>query len=307
MITRRQLLASPLAVAALATAAGRTASAQARPPARMSLALHGNTSLAAGFQRSLEGWSKAGVHGAEIVAEHLDEFLKTNSVAAARRLVTDLGMTLVSGACRVNQLWEPNPGNAAALDAFKRRCEQFAGIGLTVIYAPTGTTATFTRDDYQRGAENMRAAGEVAKQFGMVGMVEGVRASTFIATLPTLLQVTRAAAHPNLKPLLDCYHFWSGHNRLEDLDLIGDGEIGHMHFQDIPDVPRELLDNNSRLIPGDGIAPLTTILQKVAAKGYRGPLSVELFLPELRNGDPFAVASEIRRKSEAVMRRAGVL
>jgi sugar phosphate isomerase/epimerase len=299
MMSRRSLLATPFAL--LAASAGQA------QPRKMTLAMHQNTSLAAGFQRSLEGWAKAGVFGAEIVAEHLDGFLKANAPAAARRLMSDLGITPVSGACRVAQLWEPHPGNAAALEAFRMRCDQFASVGLTVIYAPTGTTAAFTRDDYKRGADNMRAAGEVARQFGMTAMVEAVRASTFIATLPTLLQVTREAAHPNLKPLLDCYHFWSGHNRLEDLDLIKPGEIGHMHFQDVPDVPRELLDNNSRLIPGDGIAPLNTILTRMAAKGYAGPLSVELFLPQLRDGDPYTVAAEIRRKSEAVMRRAGVL
>ena len=141
----------------------------------------------------------------------------------------------------------------------------------------------------------------------MTAMVEAVRASTFISTLPTLLRMTRAAAHPNLKPLLDCYHFWSGNNRLEDLDLIQPSEIGHMHFQDVPDIPRELLNNTTRIIPGDGISPLTTILGKVASKGYSGALSVELFLPRFRQGDPFEVASEIRQKSEAVMRQAGVL
>ena len=299
MISRRTLLVSPVALLAASqvTAQGR----------KMTLAMHMNTTIGAGFAPSLEGYAKAGITRVEIIADHLDEFEKTNSRVAARRLLTDLGLTPVSGACRVNQLWEPHPGNAAALDSFRTRCDQFAAIGMTNIYAPTGTTETFTLDDYKRGADNMRAAGEVARQFGLTAMVEAVRASTFIATLPTLLKTTRAAAHPNLKPLLDCYHFWSGHNTLEDLDLITPGEIGHMHFQDVPDIPRELLDNNSRLIPGDGHAPLTTILGKVASKGYAGSLSVELFLPQMQKGDPFTVASEIRRKSEAVMRRAGVL
>ena len=213
----------------------------------------------------------------------------------------------MSGASGVNQIWEPHPGNAAAREEFKRRCEIFASVGLTRIYSPTGTTATFTEDDYKVGADNMRAVGEIAGQFGMTAMVEAVRASTFISTLPTLLRMTRAAAHPNLKPLLDFYHFWSGLNKLEDLDLIRPGELGHVHFQDVPDIPRERLDNNTRFIPGDGIAPLNTMLRTLVEKGYNGALSVELFLPRFREGDPFEVASEIRRKSEAVMRQAGVL
>jgi len=183
----------------------------------------------------------------------------------------------------------------------------FASLGLTHIYSPTGTTQKFTEDDYKTGADNMRQAGEVAKEFRMTVMAEFIRTSTFIATLTTLLKMTRAAGHPNVAPLLDCYHFWSGNNKLEDLDLLRPGEIGHVHFQDVPDMPRELLDNTTRLIPGDGISPLTKILRKLSDKGYAGPLSVELFLPKFQQGDPFEVAREIRQKAEPVMRQARVM
>jgi sugar phosphate isomerase/epimerase len=77
--------------------------------------------------------------------------------------------------------------------------------------------------------------------------------------------------------------------------------------EDVPDMPRELLDSSTRVIPGDGVSPLTRILEKLADKEYAGPLSVELFLPKFQQGDPFEVAREIRRKAEAVMRRASVM
>ena len=72
-------------------------------------------------------------------------------------------------------------------------------------------------------------------------------------------------------------------------------------------MPRELLDTSTRVIPGDGVSPLTRILAKLTEKGYAGPLSVELFLPKFQQGDPFEVAREIRTKAEAVMRHAGVM
>ena len=72
-------------------------------------------------------------------------------------------------------------------------------------------------------------------------------------------------------------------------------------------MPRELLDNTTRLIPGEGKAPLTQMLRTLADKGYAGPLSVELFLPRFQQGDPFEVARDIRRKAEPVMRRARVM
>ena len=299
MTSRRAILLTPLALAAARAAAAASG--------KMTLAIHQNTSAGAGYRKSLEGWSRAGIKNVELTAALLDDFLKTDSLAAAKRVLTDLGLTPVSCACGVAGLWEPNPNHAASLDSFKARCEMFATLGLSRIYAPTATTQKFTQEDYKAGVDNMRQVGDIAKQFGMTAMAEFVRASTFISTLTTMLKMTREAAHPNMATLFDCYHFWSGQNKLEDLDQIRPGEIGHVHFQDVPDMPRELLDNTTRIIPGDGVSPLTRILGKLADKGYAGPLSVELFLPKFQQGNPFEVAREIRQKAEAVMRRAHVI
>ena len=141
----------------------------------------------------------------------------------------------------------------------------------------------------------------------MTAMIEFARNSSFISTLTTALKLIREAAHPNVHPMLDCYHFWSGLSKFEDLDLLRPGELAHVHYQDVPDMPRELLDNTTRLIPGDGVSPLVRILRKLSEKGYAGALSVELFLPEFQQGDPYEVARRIREKAEGVMRQAKVI
>jgi sugar phosphate isomerase/epimerase len=186
-------------------------------------------------------------------------------------------------------------------------CETAAALGVDRIVCPCGTSQKYSPEDYQQAVANVREAGEIARQFRVTAMIEFMRGSTFIGTLPTALRLTREAAHPNVRPMLDCYHFWAGLSKFEDLDMIRPGEIHHVHFQDVPDIPRELLDNSTRGIPGTGVSPLVKILSKLAAKGYAGPLSVELFYPELQNGDPYDVALRIRQKAEPVMRAAGVL
>ena len=297
--SRRGLILSPLALLA-----ARSASFAASP---MTLAIHQNTSSKAGYRGSLEGWARAGIKHVELTSNLLDEFLKTESLATAKRVLTDLGLTPVSAASGAGGLWEPNPNRATALDNLKRRCEQFAELGLPRIYSPTATTQKFTEEDYKTAGDRLREVGTIGQQFKLTLMFEFVRTSTFISTLPTALRVKRAAAHPNVAVLFDCYHFWSGLNKLEDLDLLQPGDIGHVHFQDVPDLPRELLDTTTRVIPGDGVTPLPRILKRLADVGYAGSLSVELFLPKFQDGDPFDVASEIRRKGEAVMRQAGVM
>src|ERR1700755_3653697 len=118
MPSRRAMLLSPLAVAAASdvfAAAGK-----------MSLAIHQNTSSGAGYRKSLEGWARAGIKDVEITNVLLDEFLKTDSLASARQVITDLGLNPVQGATGVTELFEPNPNRATALDNLKRRCEMYA-------------------------------------------------------------------------------------------------------------------------------------------------------------------------------------
>jgi 2-keto-myo-inositol isomerase len=294
-MTRRTLL-SAAAATPLATAANGA----------MQLCMHQTTSAAAGYRKSLEGYAKAGVRYVEVIPPHVEEFVRQEGMPAARRLLSDLGIKAASSG-GVRGLWEPNPGRAKALEQLKSTAEMLSALGVDRMVCPCAATERYTEDDYRRALDHIREAGEIVKPFGVVAMIEFMRGSTFIGTLPTALRLTREAAHSNVRPMFDFYHFWAGLSKLEDLDLIRPGEIHHVHFQDVPGIPRELLDNSTREIPGTGVSPLVRILQKLKEKGYKGPLSVELFYPKFQKGDPYEVALEIRSKSEAVMRKAGVL
>ncbi len=273
---------------------------------KMTLSMHQFTSARAGYRKSLEGWARAGITDVEPAGNLLDDYLKTETLASAKRILTDNGLRVVSGAVGVTGLWEPNPNFSKNLDSFKKRCEQFAEIGAPVIYSPCATAAKFTTDDYEKCLENIRQAAEIARQFKLKVAAEFVRNSTFLASLPTALRLHRAAAHPNFGILFDCYHFWSGPSKFEDMDLIKPGEIIHAHLNDTQDLPRELLDSHSRVIPGDGVAPLAKILRKLADSGYRGPISVELFLPKFQEADPSELAQEIKQKCETLFKQAGL-
>src|SRR5947207_3242642 len=186
MLSRRSaLLSSSVALAARAGS--------------MPLCLHQTTSAAAGFRRSLEGYARAGIRYVEIIPPHLEEFLRTESIATARRLLSDLGLKAVSGS-GVRGLAEPLPARAKALEDLKPKAEMMAALGIDRLVCPCAATDKFTAADYDRGIENLRQAGDVAKPFGIALMVEFMRGSTFIGTLPTALRMTRAAAHPNVKP-----------------------------------------------------------------------------------------------------------
>ena len=311
-ITRRDFLAASVAAPLAGTVGVGTGSAADTGVAptqavRMRLAIHQNTSRAAGYRGSLEGWARAGIRYVELNDGLLDRFLEGDTLAGAGRVMTDLGLTPVSAVATLQDIWLPGPARAQSLETWRRRCEQYKTLGLERIYAPSLTNRDVTDEEWAATPECIREVGEITRQFDLVGMIEFTRTSTHLSTLTSSLQVIRAAGHPNVRPMLDFFHFWSGLSKFEDLDLLQPGELAHAHFQDVLDAPRERTDNNYRLIPGDGIAPVVPIIRKLAEKGYAGALSVELFRPEIVNGDAFAVGTEIRTKCEQVMREAGVL
>ncbi len=302
MLTRRTLLLAPLA-----TVAARSVAAQTAAPGKMLLSIHQNTSRGAGFRGSLEGWAKAGISYVELNDGLLDQFLQNDTLAAAGRLLGDLGLTPVSAVAGLQDIWLPGPERAASLETWRRRCDQYATLGLERVYSPSITRRPVTADDFAATPDSIREAGEIAREYELTAMIEFIRNSTHLATLTSSLKVIREAGHPNVRPMLDFFHFWSGLSKFQDLDLLEPGELAHAHFQDLLDTPRELINNDARLVPGDGIAPVVPIIQKLAEKGYTGALSVELFRAEYVQGDAFEVGTEIRRKCEAVMGRAGVL
>lgn len=266
----------------------------------MTVAMHQTTSAAAGYRKSLEGWARAGIRQVEITHTILDDFLTTDTLTAARSILTDLNLEAVQGATGVNGLFDPNPNHTAAHDELKRRCEMYAQLGLKHVYATTQSTVKPELDDYKAAVGHLRTAASIAAGYNLAFRVEFLRQSMFISTLPTMLKLVREAAHANLGLLFDFYHFLSGASRMEDLDLLKPGEVAHVHIQDVPDLPREMLDPTTRVIPGDGIAPVSRIVKKLASLNYSGPLTVELFLPKYQQADPETLAREILRKTEAV-------
>lgn len=264
----------------------------------MTFSMHQFTSAGAGFRKSLEGWARAGVKNVEPAANVLDAFLKTETLASAKRVITDNGLKVVCGAVGTTGLWEPNARFEENLEAFRKRCEQFAALGAPIVYSPCVSAAKFVAEDYVKSPEQIRRVADVAKSFGLKVAAEFVRSSTFMASLPTALQLHRAAAHPNFGVLFDCYHFWTGPSKMEDLAMIRPGEIIHAHLNDTPEMPRELLDLQSRVGPGEGVAPLRQILERLP---YRGPISVELFWPKYQQADPYEMAKELQRRAAGVL------
>src|SRR5512143_2271891 len=179
MLSRRTVLLAPLAAPLVDVIPAAAA------PGKMVLSIHQTTSQRAGYRKILEGWAKAGIKNVEVSDRILDDFLKTDSLAAAKNVITDNGLTMVSGASVLQDFWNKNAGFAAQMENWKKRCEQFASLGSPRIYCPSTTNRKITEEDYKTVPDAIREAGDVAKQHNLIGMIEFARSSPPTATLTT--------------------------------------------------------------------------------------------------------------------------
>ena len=274
---------------------------QPRPSGSLTVCMHEASSDRFDFQTAMEGYARAGIRAVEPQLTKVREFAQKESVAAAKRLLDDLGLKAMSSSNQIG-LAEPADARARSLDDLKWKAELAQALGCDRIVAPSAGAGPYTADDYKRGADNLREAGEIAKPFGVSIMLEFSRTSRFAACLPTALTLVRNANHPNVRVMMDIFHFWGGVSKFEDLELLTDGELHHLHFEDVPaDPPREIQGQPNRVWPGEGIVPLRRVLDVLKGKHYAGAASVEMFNPAIQAMDPYDVAKRARAAVEPLI------
>jgi len=89
------------------------------------------------------------------------------------------------------------------------------------------------------------------------------------------------------------------------LRLLSPSAIHVIHLNDYPaDPPRQTITDANRILPGDGIAPLTEVFRNLRDSGFNGHLSLELFNRDYWKRSPVKVAREGVEKMRAVVRKA---
>ena len=91
------------------------------------------------------------------------------------------------------------------------------------------------------------------------------------------------------------------------VELLSDDAIHVFHMNDYPGTPvREKLDDRDRVYPGDGVAPLKSILKSIAGDGKSVALSLELFNRDYWQLDAAEVATTGLRKMQEAAAAAGL-
>jgi sugar phosphate isomerase/epimerase len=103
----------------------------------------------------------------------------------------------------------------------------------------------------------------------------------FIFTAGQMLELADAIG-TNVGLLVDSYHCHTSGEPWEHLAEIPGDRIVLAHLNDAPDLPLHQLKDGERLLPGEGVLDLKAFVAALKAAGYDGPISVEVFSPDLK-------------------------
>ena len=245
--------------------------------------------MRADFATAMKAYRQAGFGAVELWLESVQPFLEKESVPVARRLMADEGLEPTSSCCEADLFFPRLREREKGMEPFKRKLHLSAELGARRFVMYSAFFGDVSPADYQAAIPRLREIGDLGKQFGIVVGIEFIRGAKFLGCLPTTAQLLRRANHPNLGVLFDTFHFYAGTSKLEDLNDLKRGEISFVHINDVPAVPRELLEDQHRLFLGEGVMPLEKILRALATS-YQGPVSFEAF--QYAAQDPYAVAKK---------------
>ncbi|MDY3557660.1 sugar phosphate isomerase/epimerase [Gemmata sp. JC673] len=239
------------------------------------------TTLPGSFADDAADYPAGGCRALEVWLTKLEQHLEAVSAEDTLLALTDRGLKLVAAGYQGGLLLSQGEQRKAHFEHFKRRlalCERFAIPTLLLV-------ADFARapeaSDLARAVVSLAQAAQWAAGFGVRIALEFRGADAFCASLDTAVTLVEQCGEPNAGICLDVFHFYKGSSKTEDLERLTPANLFHVQVCDVAGVPRELMTDSDRVMPGDGDFRLQPVIQRLNEIGYAGPVSLELMNPIL--------------------------
>jgi sugar phosphate isomerase/epimerase len=239
------------------------------------------TTMAAPFAEDVAAIVAAGCPAVEVWLTKLENHLATESAADTRNFLNDKGVALAAASYQGGLLLSQGDARAAHFEHFKRRldlCQQL-GIGTMLVVADFAQKVDAAA--LGRAVVSLKQAAQWAAGFGLTLALEFRGSDTFCASLDTAVTLVAQCEESNVGVCLDVFHYYKGPSKFDDLELLTKENVAFVQVCDVAGVPRELMADADRVLPGDGEFRLAPIIGKLREIGYDGWVSLELFNPLL--------------------------
>jgi 2-keto-myo-inositol isomerase len=239
--------------------------------------------------------AQAGFEALEIRVTKMDSYLATHNLADLRKLFERDNVHPAT----INSIEGITFRNAAGQEEIKARCRKLCAIAQTLgcedivaIPSPRPKEDTWKKTKAE-SVKVLRELAEIATSYGVKLAFEFLGfADCSVNTLARAWEIVRKVDLPNVGLVIDAFHFYVGGSKLSSIDQVDPMKLYIFHISDAEDRPREELMDSHRLLPGEGVIPLTKLVAHLKYIGFDGLYSVELFRPEYWELDPFELARQ---------------
>ena len=249
--------------------------------------------------------AKAGYDAVEPWVRDIDKCVASGgSLEDLRKRIADAGLVVPSAVSFFRWLFSTGEEWTQALEQAKHAMARVRAIGGTGIVAPpAGPDQPLDIPDAGRRYRELIRIGE---PFGIMPYVELWGFRKTVNRLGQCAGIAIEAHHRQAGIVPDVYHLYKGGSGFDTIRHLSGRFIHIFHFNDVPaGLSRETIRDQDRVWPGDGIVPLTQILEDLRTIGYNGMLSLELFNRDYWKLDPVEAAKTGIEKMRAVIAESG--
>lgn len=196
----------------------------------------------------------------------------------------------------------PEPDRTRAFDRAERKFDLMEQLGtnLMLICSSVHPQALGGID---RAADDLADLGERAAKRGLRVGYEALAWGKHISDHRDAWEIVRRAEHPNIGLIVDSFHTLGRKLSPESIRAIPGDRIFFVQLADAPSIDMDLLywSRHFRNMPGEGDLDVRAFMRAVAATGYSGPLSLEIFNDQFRGGSAKRIAQDGYRSLVALM------
>ncbi|MDD6209849.1 MAG: sugar phosphate isomerase/epimerase [Bacteroidales bacterium] len=313
-ISRRQMLltsgAALLGAAALKSCTApneKTVAEKPDVPEKCPYRIAINAATISGYNLPIEEQiklsSKAGYDGIELWTKDIDAYIeKGGKPADLKKLLEDNNLVFENTIGFAQWMVDDDNARKKGMEQMKREMEVTAQLGGKNIAATAMGLDKIDRSKLDIYAGRYAELLQTASSIGVRPLLE-VWGAGALNQLSDAMYIATASKQPSAALLLDFYHLYRGGNSYDSLALISGSALPVFHLNDFPANPeREKLEDADRVYPGDGICPFDKVLPILAANGFKGAFSLELFNKSYwQDADPFTVLKTGYEKSRAIL------
>ncbi|MGV8853276.1 MAG: bifunctional sugar phosphate isomerase/epimerase/4-hydroxyphenylpyruvate dioxygenase family protein [Devosia sp.] len=251
-------------------------------------------SISGDLREKLEAIAASGFDGVEIFEN--DFLAYDRSPRDVARMVADLGLSITLFQPFRDFEGLPEPQRSQAFERAERKFDLMAELG-TDLMLVCSSVSPLALGGIDRAAADLRELGERAARRNLRVGYEALAWGRHVNDHRDAWEIIRRADHPNAGIILDSFHTLSRGIDPDSIRKIPGDKIFIVQLADAPLIDMDLLywSRHFRNMPGEGDLPVTDFMRAVAATGYNGPVSLEIFNDQFRSGSPRTIAADGHR------------